>query len=121
MWPLFFIPARLLTTCVLAFALMAVGFAHRYDASATSPEMVDYVAAGGSLSDLCGDFDGSGRSGTVHCEACRIVETVSLAQCCALLPVVTVGKVEVFRFAAKRLRQSRGLDPARLTRAPPQA
>ncbi|MGB0960188.1 MAG: hypothetical protein ACPGVK_08055 [Halocynthiibacter sp.] len=114
--------ARAFVTVLLAVSLVSVGFAHKTQATALPPELIDYVSSGGALADICGgDFDGDGQSAPVSCEACRIVDSLSITEPLAFLPVVLPAEIRRFHFIAKRVHHSRGLDPTRLTRAPPQA
>ncbi|MEM8571309.1 MAG: hypothetical protein AAGG56_10405 [Pseudomonadota bacterium] len=86
-----------------------------------TPELAAYVAAGGDIWDLCGIGSGEREANGAECEACRIADTlVQLGRSCLIAPE-RLERTETFRFIAKRLAQSQGLDPARLTRAPPQA
>ncbi len=115
------IRARLLITLLLAVALVGAGFAHKTRANDLSPELADYLAAGGALADICGALDGQDLPMSQDCEACRLVDTVSLSDALGIRPVVLLPKARVHCFVAKRLRHITGPDPARRTRAPPQA
>lgn len=48
-------------------ALLSVPFAHRAGAAPVTPEMRQFIAMGGSLSDICGDSVGHIAGG---CESC---------------------------------------------------
>jgi len=67
---------RNLMLAALTIALLTLPFAHRTGAEPVSGEMAEYLAIGGSVSELCGES-------TLHpsggCESCRIVETATLA------------------------------------------
>lgn len=115
----FSIFGRLLTTFVLVFALMAVGFAHRVAPANMTPELAAYVAMGGSLADLCGRTEDPDQTGTVSCEACRIADASIVPREAGNGPVLVLERTRTFSFVAKRLHHNRPLDPARLTRAPP--
>lgn len=114
---------KLLDWCVaiaLAIALTSVGFAHRVAPTGMTPELAAYVAAGGQLSDICGIADGENTPGALDCEACRLTDnTVHPVFGC----VVHTELVEtlVLVVVAKRISERNELDPARMTRAPPQA
>lgn len=111
---------RQLIVIALALALTSIGFAHRVGPSAMTPELAAYLAAGGQLSDLCGTADGEGQPAQSNCEACRISDTATVLG----TPCTEVTKPVVTRtmaFVAKRIAERSDLDPARLTRAPPQA
>lgn len=104
----------------LAIAITAVGFAHRSVSTVMSAELAAYVAAGGQLSDICSLGDGEGDPARVECEACLISDTF------VHLRMHRVNYTETkqtctFAFVAKRIAERSNLDPARLTRAPPQA
>ena len=109
-----------LTALVVKIVLALVGFAHKTTQTNLSPEMAAFVSAGGSLTDLCGDIGGTEQTGYSDCEACRIADSMIQLRCVDSADYVTLQKTLTFAFVAKRLSQSRGLDPARLTRAPPQ-
>ncbi|WP_298975555.1 hypothetical protein [uncultured Roseobacter sp.] len=113
--------ASVLTKLVLVFALVSVGFAHTFGRATLSPELAEYVAAGGSLADICGEIDGQGPMMPTDCEACRIVDNLALPHHGSLATLAVLAETRTLAFVSKRLRQSQGLDPARLTRAPPQA
>jgi hypothetical protein len=75
------------------------------------------VAAGGSLDDLC--TDGNGEVAHETCDACRLVDTVSLAgmaECTSPLTIVAATDVDLPSAKQAHLPV---LDPARLSRAPP--
>lgn len=110
-----------LVVVLVMLSLMAIGFAHQTSRTVQSPDMAGFLAAGGSLSDLCGTPVGDGQTTHVECKACRISDNLITLQSCASFPERITRAVLVYGFVAKRLEQSRGLDPARLTRAPPQA
>jgi len=105
----------------LTVALISVGFAHRSAQAEPSPELADFLAMGGSLADRCGLPTGEGPSPLFECEACRIADNLTPLPGCEWPASVELQKTRTFAFVAKRLAQSRGLDPARLTRAPPLA
>lgn len=98
-------------------ALVSVGFAHRN----MQPELAAYLAAGGSLDDICGSMGGDDIAPSSDCEACRLSDSLIHLPVCDHRIITTTDATFVFGFVAKRLIQSQGLDPARLTRAPPQA
>lgn len=110
---------RFLTLIVLIFAVLSLGFGHKSGPAEMTPEMAAYVAAGGSIFDLCGG-NGLPQDGqTMDCEACRIADNLVTLQACDPAGFVELGQVQAWRFVAKQLSESQGLDPARLTRAPP--
>ncbi|MEO9648494.1 MAG: hypothetical protein ABJ360_14455 [Roseobacter sp.] len=84
-----------------------------------APELAAYVAAGGSISDICGGENDSEHEQHIDCEACRIADSFVILQGCKQDMLGELGRVQTWSFIAKRLSQSQGLDPARLSRAPP--
>ncbi|WP_298858213.1 hypothetical protein [uncultured Sulfitobacter sp.] len=66
---------RLLLAAV-TLALLSLPFAHRSSAAPASPEMVQFLAMGGSFADICGDID---TATTGNCESCRVVAAMHLA------------------------------------------
>ena len=72
--------SRLTMICALVVALIGSAWAHRADTSAMTDDLLAYVASGGSLADICGD--GGPTNHTQTCDACRLVDTVSLARVC---------------------------------------
>lgn len=86
-----------------------------------SPELAIYVAAGGSLADICGGSDEQGSAYGQKCEACRLIGAVLVPRNCHGVPLLISDQTRVLTFVAKRLHHTRQLDPTRLTRAPPTA
>jgi hypothetical protein len=112
---------KLLTSFALIVAMAASGFAHTGSRAALTPELMAYVAAGGSLADICGaPIEQDGAQGQ-KCEACRLMGAAILPRTCHGIPVVLSDQTRKFAFVAKRLHHARPLDPSHLTRAPPQA
>lgn len=116
-----FVIFRTMLLLCAAFALMSVSFAHRGMHPDMSPELAAYLAAGGAISDLCGTVEEHENTKHRDCEACRIVDTFVELRFHNKEVSADTSKLHSFRFTAKKLAQSRALDPARLTRAPPQA
>ena len=110
---------RQLTTISLIAAFISLGFAHKNMKPVMTPELVAYVAAGGSIADICGGDQYPDRTNTVNCEACRIADSLTVTQTCDPVATIDLERIQRWRFISKRLAQSQGLDPARLTRAPP--
>lgn len=79
------------TVAVLcALALVLVSLAHRPVApgtAAAAPELVAWVAIGGSLDDLCLDAGDPGKGGTAHCPACLLAKSLAMAPADVALPV----------------------------------
>jgi hypothetical protein len=112
---------RLLTAISLTFAFFALGFAHNSIPRPMSPELAAYVASGGSISDICGGDHDSEHEQHIDCDACRIADSFVILQGCKQAASGELEIIQTWRFVAKRLSQSQGLDPARLSRAPPSA
>ncbi|KIN64564.1 hypothetical protein Z946_3456 [Sulfitobacter noctilucicola] len=101
---------------------MAVSaFAHTGARPALSPELEAYVAAGGTLAELCGTAGEQDGTQGQKCEACRLIGAALLPRDAHGVPVARCDQTRILTFVAKRLHNSRPLDPARQTRAPPQA
>jgi hypothetical protein len=110
---------RQLTTISLICAFVSLGFAHKGIPTPMTPELAAYVAAGGSISDICGSDHQPEHGQALDCEACRITDNFATLQGCKLIASVELESVQTWRFVAKRLSEKQRLDPARLTRAPP--
>ena len=104
------------TACAL---LASSGFAHRVAPIAVDESLTAYLAAGGSLSELCVDTGEDGAAVAQSCDACRLVDSVAL-------PVAASGCAD----AGRRVLATLGgfdtsapapavFDPARPARAPP--
>jgi hypothetical protein len=103
----------------LIFAMAASGFAHSSARKALSPELAAYVAAGGSLADICGRSDEQDKANGQRCEVCRLIGAVIVPRNCHGAPLSVSDHTRIFAFVAKRLHRTHPLDPTRLTRAPP--
>lgn len=112
---------RALLRLVLMLAMIGVGFAHQIAAREISPELAAYVAAGGTLADLCGTAGDDETGATSDCQACRISDGAALHPLCPQPVIAVLDQTQVYRFVAKRLLHRHGRDPSRLTRAPPVA
>lgn len=104
----------------LAIALTSVGFAHRLAPTGITPELAAYVAAGGQLSDICGIADGENTPLAYDCEACRLTDNIAQPGVGCTVHI-ELAETLALAFVAKRISERNDLDPARLTRAPPQA
>jgi len=111
---------RLAVVAVLAFALVATGLAHRLPAH-DGAALQAFVLAGGDLSDLCTDAEGTEETAQDDCPACRIAAAVGLPQAtplshdAGLILLATVTAPRASRVARPVL------DPAHGLRAPPLA
>ena len=110
---------RQLVTISLICTFALLGFAHKNTPTPVSPELAAFLAAGGSISDICNDDHEPEHEQSVDCEACRIADSFAILRGCKQVAPAELDVVQNWRFIAKRLSQSQGLDPARLTRAPP--
>ena len=110
---------RHLVTISLICTFALLGFAHKNTPTPVSPELAAFLAAGGSISDICNGDHEPEHEQSVDCEACRIADSFAILRGCKQVAPAELDVVQNWRFIAKRLSQSQGLDPARLTRAPP--
>lgn len=58
---------------LMTLALLSLPFAHRAGAAPITPELTQFLAMGGNLSDICGDANGHSVGG---CETCAIVASM---------------------------------------------
>lgn len=112
---------RLLVGCLLVVAMASASFAHAVMSRTTSPELSAYLAAGGSLAEICGDLEDRESHSGSKCEACRLIEVAAVPPEMSGARLSLTDRTRRFAFISKQLLQSRGLDPARLSRAPPTA
>lgn len=106
---------------ILALALVATGFSHRLP-SQQDMAVQAYLAAGGTMADLCADTTGdNGDIGHPDCIACRIASTLMPS---AGTPTLRAADL-VFVAAVVAPRESRAQrhvpDPARSSQSPPLA
>lgn len=115
--------SKLALILALVCAMVATGFAHKSPNSYTNltPELARYVAAGGALGDICGPADEQDGAQNQSCETCRLTGAALIPPFAPCARPVTTDRAQRFAFVAKRLHETRALDPARLTRAPPHA
>lgn len=112
---------RAWTTIAVVIALSLVGYAHEDPASELPPGLSAFISAGGSWFDLCNTGEDESHRTASNCEACRIADTLLDLHPGRGSAIAVTQKTQAQQFVAKRLAQSRDLDPARLTRAPPLA
>jgi hypothetical protein len=112
---------RLFTTFMLLLALGAAGTATPVRQPVLTDDVIAYLTAGGSFSDLCGNTTDPSKATGGHCPACHLIAV-------AVLPAVTIGAPQMLdgdfarlTVVAQNIRNAQTLDPARLSRAPPQA
>jgi hypothetical protein len=104
---------------VLAFitlALLSVPFAHRAGATPVPPDMIEYLALGGALEDICGDDIPLSAGG---CESCRIVASVMLPAPVASLVPTTLSRLVRAHIFVKKLSHLPSLDRTPPVRGPP--
>lgn len=114
-----FLILRLIVVTVLVLGMATSGFAHRFVDQDLDSALVDFVQAGGSLGDLCGDVRGRSRHSAQSCEACRLVgaAVVPLLEPACSTPF---GRsTETLTAAFADIQTSTCLDPSRPVRAPP--
>lgn len=58
---------------LMTLALLSLPFVHRAGAAPFTPELTQFLAMGGNLSDICGDTNGHFVGG---CETCAIVASM---------------------------------------------
>ncbi|MEL6218796.1 MAG: hypothetical protein AAFR79_10060 [Pseudomonadota bacterium] len=112
---------RLIAVVAMAASLSALAYAHRAIPEPLPSDVVAYLQAGGSLSDICGLAQDDGAENPAACDACRITDGAALI---GLVRGVTStpDRFTVARaFVTKEAHRPRPLDPARLTRGPPKA
>lgn len=110
---------RHLTTILLIGAFVSLGFAHKEIPAPMSPELRAYVAAGGSIDDICGADHNPDHEQALNCEACRIADAVAILREGKQVASLELEITQSWRFIAKRNSERQELDPAHLTRGPP--
>jgi hypothetical protein len=105
---------------LLTVALVATGFAHRMP-GVQDAELQAYVAAGGALADLCGDFGGKGDAAHSDCPACHIASKLMASPG---TPSISDADL-IFVATVVAPRESRALrhtpDPSHSSQSPPLA
>ncbi len=110
--------SKLCVVAALFVAMAGSGFAHRTAPPPRDNDLRAYLAAGGTLADVCGDFAPGDHAGG-PCDACRLVKSAivpviasaAIAVLGAARPLYTVPKVPLYHPS--------DADPARMVRAPP--
>ncbi|WP_170606684.1 hypothetical protein [Ruegeria arenilitoris] len=103
----------------MILSLVSLGVAHKSANEESSPDLAAFMAAGGSLSDLCGLPIGDGPLTLVDCDACRIADSCVVLRGSSNAAIATLEYTRTFTFVAKRIARTAPLDATRLTRAPP--
>ena len=103
---------------VVTLALLSLPFAHRTNAAAALPEMVQFLAMGGSLADICGDTHTASLG---NCESCRVVAAMDLAKPVQVPhPVFVARQLQTFQPAHTYIPDP-ALHRSHPVRAPPRA
>ncbi|WP_072506690.1 hypothetical protein [Phaeobacter porticola] len=110
---------RLAMVFALMLAMASSGFAHSFNRAEASADYADFVAAGGSLSDLCGGSIDPNHATPAKCEACRLVAAAVIPSHPTGLGLISARRPAARARLAEPLRQARWLDPSHPTRAPP--
>lgn len=108
--------ARFAIVFALAFAMATSGFAHRIAAADVDESLQSYVAAGGSLADICGDI---GASLGETCDACRLVDTAFVPPLSSHCQSAIDAKIAAVIAVVHLPDVANASDPSRLVRAPP--
>ncbi len=115
------ITGNILATFAVMIALALSGFAHQGAGATTAPGYAAYVAAGGSIADLCGDTSGSPKSIGAKCEACRLIGA-AIVPCAATGLALHLSDPVSVGYIVPRLSVHPGRsDPSHPARAPPLA
>lgn len=113
--------SRLFITLALFIALAAAGMSTVSKKPVLTADLAAYLATGGSFADLCGDTTDPSKAAFTHCAACHLIAAAVLPTVCYGLPQVVTGDYDQLIAVAQNIRNAQRLDPARLSRAPPQA
>ena len=113
--------ARSLVTATLFVAMTAVGMAHRTSSPPTDPDLIAFLDAGGTLDALCGLTGGTPHGLNQNCEACRLINAIACPPLSAMIYREAPARIQRMRVIAQLRHYAKPLDPAQLTRAPPQA
>ncbi|MEO1640241.1 MAG: hypothetical protein AAFU41_13460 [Pseudomonadota bacterium] len=108
--------AKLLTVLAVLIALTGTGFAHRAAGPDLDDSLQDYLAAGGSLADLC--LDASGNPLGETCDACRLADTAA-TPCSADVRSTPISASFLVFLPSGGQPHSEALDPTHPARAPP--
>ena len=115
------IVGRLFTTLALMVALVGLGTASPAQHSEMDADLAAYLAAGGTFADLCGGTTDPRKPMHKHCAACHLIAAAVLPPVSYGPPAIIFGDYDVLVAVAQNIRNAQRLDPARLSRAPPQA
>ncbi|WP_108815221.1 hypothetical protein [Loktanella sp. Alg231-35] len=109
--------AKLCLVVALLVALASTGFAHRVIPVDVDRDLLEYLVAGGSLDEVCGDASGDhvGQS----CDACRLVDSASVPTAAAHASRVSLGGAAAMPVLGGICHLGGAADPSRPVRAPP--
>ena len=113
------IASRSFVLIAVCIALTATGFAHRSAALPMDADLLAYVQAGGTLSELCGDLDENGMPVAQTCEACLLVAAALLPGSDQTFVALDIRPARVQFSLGTPPTRSTDLDLSRATRAPP--
>ncbi|MEB8387256.1 hypothetical protein OO012_08460 [Rhodobacteraceae bacterium KMM 6894] len=108
------------TAFAVMIAFVMSTFAHISPRAPEPAGLLAFVAAGGSLGDLCGGDITDDATGT-KCEACRLVGAALIPAACDMAPEILSDGTRAHMVVARDIHHARPHDPARQPRAPPQA
>lgn len=108
---------KLLVSLSLILAMAAPGFTHNGMRRVLPPELSAYVAAGGSLMDICATSGEQDTAQSQKCEACRLVEMALVPGHCYGVTLTLSDETRVLTLVALQRHNSRPRDLTRLTRA----
>jgi len=109
--------AKLGLVLTLFVALTGAGVAHRTQMPVMDDGLAAYLAAGGSLADLCGDGDVEG--GSHGCAACHLVAGAVLPAVASSFCLLPAHQYTPLPDAQLHFHAHLAADPSRPVRAPP--
>ena len=111
--------SRLILLLVLAVGVL--GFGHRPTVGPLDPALLAFLAAGGSLADICRDFEPGEINLGEDCESCRLLSSVCLPTPAELPAPGSRFVLAVLTSLTVEAPGERPFDHSRPTRAPPAA
>lgn len=109
--------------CAVVFALLVAmagtGFAHRVIGQDADESLLSYLAAGGTLAELCGQTDQGSHGGGQSCDACRLVDSLVVPSCVQGPASDWVPALVLFDPGAAPVLVADAQNPAHPVRAPP--
>lgn len=111
--------ARFSVVFALLVAMAGTGFAHRVVPQDLDDGLKSYLAAGGTLAELCGDAEQGSHGAGQTCDACRLVDSVLLPKA-SQAPASGLGRPRVAcHLSPTQVVATSAQDPAHPVRAPP--